>query len=67
VLRQPISNVVGSLPALPPSVLMSCQLQNGAGIVLHFATHVPLLCVLVKKTRTSPPPELTIPIGTVST
>src|SRR4029077_6303111 len=47
-------------------VLIACHAQNWAGIVLHFETQVPLLCVLVKKTRTSPPPELAIPIGTVS-
>jgi hypothetical protein len=51
---------------MPPSLPTSCQLQNGAGIVLHFATHDPLLCVLVKKVRTSPLPELTMATGTVS-
>ena len=52
---------------LPPSLsAFGCQAQDGAGVVLHFEIQVPLLCVVVKKIRTSPLPELTIPTGTVS-
>jgi antitoxin component of MazEF toxin-antitoxin module len=67
VFLHPISNVVGS-PAvvMPPSLPTSCQLHDGSGLVLHFATHDSLLCVLVKKVRTSPLLELTMATGTVS-